>query len=58
MIRHDMTEKIVTQEEFGDGILSAIDLRMDISREPDPQGDRVKISLSVNSCPTRRIDYL
>jgi cyanate lyase len=51
MIRHDMTEKIVTQEEFGDGILSAIDLRMDISREPDPQGDRVKISLSAYSGP-------
>ncbi len=51
MNRHDMTEKIVTQEEFRDGILSAIDLRMDISPEPDPQSDRVKISLSVKFLP-------
>ncbi len=33
-------------EEFGDGIMSAIDFKMDLTREPDPKGDRVKIVMS------------
>lgn len=33
-------------EEFGDGIMSAIDFSMDIQREPDPKGDRVQVVLS------------
>ncbi len=40
------TIKELIQEEFGDGIMSAIDFKMDISREPDPKGDRVKVLLS------------
>jgi len=40
------TFKELIQEEFGDGIMSAIDFRMDIQREPDPAGDRVKIVMS------------
>ncbi len=28
-------------EEFGDGIMSAINLRLDVARVPDPAGDRV-----------------
>lgn len=35
--------KELIHEEFGDGIMSAIDFSMDIQREPDPRGDRVKI---------------
>jgi cyanate lyase len=38
-------------EEFGDGIMSAIDFTMDISREPDPKGDRVKVTLSGKFLP-------
>ena len=39
------TIKELIHEEFGDGIMSAIDFSMDIEREPDPKGDRVKVVL-------------
>jgi len=39
------TMKALIEEEFGDGIMSAIDFTMDISRETNPAGDRVKIVL-------------
>ena len=37
------TFKELIHEEFGDGIMSAIDFKMDLQREPDPKGDRVRI---------------
>jgi len=37
------TIKELIHEEFGDGIMSAIDFEMDLERLPDPKGDRVKI---------------
>lgn len=37
------TMKALIEEEFGDGIMSAIDFTMDIAREENPAGDRVKI---------------
>jgi cyanate lyase len=40
------TIKELIHEEFGDGIMSAIDFSMDIVREPDPKGDRVNVVLS------------
>ena len=40
------TIKALIHEKFGDGIMSAIDFRMDLTREPDPKGDRVKIVMS------------
>jgi cyanate lyase len=40
------TFKALIHEEFGDGIMSAIDFKMDLTREPDPKGDRVKIEMS------------
>ena len=45
------TFKELIHEEFGDGIMSAIDFRMDLAREPDPQGDRVKITMSGKFLP-------
>ena len=45
------TIKELIHEEFGDGIMSAIDFKMDISREPDPKGDRVKVVLSGKYLP-------
>jgi cyanate lyase len=45
------TIKELIHEEFGDGIMSAIDVSMDISREPDPKGDRVHIVLSGKFLP-------
>ena len=40
------TFKELIHEEFGDGIMSAIDFKMDLTREADPKGDRVKIVMS------------
>jgi cyanate lyase len=37
------TWKELIHEEFGDGIMSAIDFEMDMTRLPDPKGDRVRI---------------
>ena len=43
--------KALIEEEFGDGIMSAIDFDMEISRQPDPKGDRVKIGLTGKFLP-------
>ena len=48
------TWKALIEEEFGDGIMSAIDFDMRIEREPRPQGDRVKISMSGKFLPYKR----
>lgn len=40
------TMKALIQEEFGDGIMSAIDFDMVISRVPHPKGDRVKVEMT------------
>jgi len=45
------TIKELIHEEFGDGIMSAIDFSLDISREPDRKGDRVKVVLSGKFLP-------
>ncbi|OMQ14573.1 cyanase [Modestobacter sp. VKM Ac-2676] len=37
--------KELIHEEFGDGIMSAINFRVDVARRPDPDGDRVVITL-------------
>jgi cyanate lyase len=45
------TWKELIQEEFGDGIMSAINFDMSIERQPDPKGDRVKLTLSGKFLP-------
>jgi len=45
------TFKALIHEEFGDGIMSAIDFRMDMAREADPAGDRVSITMSGKFLP-------
>jgi cyanate lyase len=45
------TIKELIHEEFGDGIMSAIDFSMDISRSPDPKGDRVSLVMSGKFLP-------
>jgi cyanate lyase len=45
------TFKELIHEEFGDGIMSAIDFKIDLKREPDPNGDRVKITMSGKYLP-------
>jgi cyanate lyase len=48
------TWKELIQEEFGDGIMSAIDFDMAIERQPDPKGDRVKLTLSGKFLPYKK----
>jgi cyanate lyase len=45
------TIKELIHEEFGDGIMSAIDFKLEISREPDPKGDRVRVVMSGKYLP-------
>ena len=45
------TMKALIEEEFGDGIMSAIDFTMDISRESNPAGDRVKVEMTGKFLP-------
>ena len=43
--------KALIEEEFGDGIMSAIDFNIAFEREPNPKGDRVKITMSGKFLP-------
>jgi len=43
--------KALIEEEFGDGIMSAIDFDMEIERLPNPKGDRVKVTMSGKFLP-------
>ena len=43
--------KALIEEEFGDGIMSAIDFDFELSRQPNPKGDRVKIVMSGKFLP-------
>lgn len=45
------TIKALIEEEFGDGIMSAIDYSMDIKRQEDPKGDRVVVTLNGKFLP-------
>lgn len=46
--------KDVIQEMFGDGIMSAIDFTMQVEKEPDPKGDRVRITMSGKFLPYKK----
>lgn len=43
--------KALIHEEFGDGIMSAINFRAEVERVPDPAGDRVRITLDGKFLP-------
>ena len=45
------TLKALINEEFGDGIMSAINFKLDIARRPDPNGDRVVVTLDGKFLP-------
>jgi cyanate lyase len=45
------TFKALINEEFGDGIMSGIDFKMELKREPNPAGDRVNIVMSGKFLP-------
>jgi cyanate lyase len=46
--------KNVVQEKFGDGIMSAIDFTLDVTKEEDPKGDRVRIVMSGKFLPYKK----
>lgn len=48
------TIKELIHEEFGDGIMSAIDFSMNIERQTDPKGDRVNVVLSGKFLPYKQ----
>ena len=48
------TWKDMIHEEFGDGIMSAIDFDMTLERQPDQKGDRVKMTMSGKFLPYKR----
>ncbi len=43
---YGMPMKAIIHEKFGDGIMSAIDFTLDIDKEEDPKGDRVKVTMN------------
>jgi cyanate lyase len=45
------TIKELIHEEFGDGIMSAINFRLDVKRVSDPGGDRVVVTLDGKFLP-------
>jgi cyanate lyase len=48
------TMKALIEEQFGAGIMSAIDFTMDIEKVPDPKGDRVKITMNGKFLPYKK----
>jgi cyanate lyase len=48
------TLKALIEEEFGDGIMSAIDFELNVDRISDPKGDRVKVTLNGKFLPYRK----
>ena len=43
--------KALIEEEFGDGIMSAIDFDLEIERQPHEKGDRVKLTMTGKFLP-------
>ena len=48
---YGMPLKAVIHEKFGDGIMSAIDFTLDVEKEEDPKGDRVRVTMSGKFLP-------
>ena len=51
---YGMPLKAVIHEKFGDGIMSAIDFTMNVDKEEDPKGDRVKLTMSGKFLPYKK----
>ena len=51
---YGMPLKAVIHEKFGDGIMSAIDFTLDVEKEADPKGDRVKVIMSGKFLPYKK----
>ncbi|WP_017323856.1 cyanase [Synechococcus sp. PCC 7336] len=46
--------KSVVHEKFGDGIMSAIDFSIEVEKEEDPKGDRVKVIMCGKFLPYKK----
>lgn len=51
---YGMPIKTIVHEKFGDGIMSAIDFTLDVEKEEDPKGDRVKVIMSGKFLPYKK----
>ncbi len=51
---YGMPMKAVIHEKFGDGIMSAIDFTLEIDKEEDPKGDRVRVIMSGKFLPYKK----
>lgn len=51
---YGMPLKEVIHEKFGDGIMSAIDFTLEIEKEEDPKGDRVKVIMNGKFLPYKK----
>jgi cyanate lyase len=51
---YGMPMKEIIHEKFGDGIMSAIDFTLEIEKEEDPKGDRVKVTMSGKFLPYKK----
>ncbi|KKJ01150.1 cyanase [Prochlorothrix hollandica] len=51
---YGMPIKAVVHEKFGDGIMSAIDFTLDVEKEEDPKGDRVKVIMCGKFLPYKK----
>jgi cyanate lyase len=51
---YGMPMKEIIHEKFGDGIMSAIDFTLDIEKETDPKGDRVKVTMNGKFLPYKK----
>ena len=51
---YGMPIKSVIHEKFGDGIMSAINFSIEVEKEEDPNGDRVKIIMSGKFLPYKK----
>lgn len=51
---YGMPIKTVVHEKFGDGIMSAIDFTIDVEKEEDPKGDRVKVIMCGKFLPYKK----
>jgi cyanate lyase len=51
---YGMPMKDIIQEKFGDGIMSAIDFTLDIEKEENPKGDRVKVIMNGKFLPYKK----
>lgn len=51
---YGMPLKEVIHDKFGDGIMSAIDFTLDVEKEEDPKGDRVKVIMNGKFLPYKK----